>query len=75
MGTPFKMKGSPMQRNFGVSPVKDTKGEDSYGGPLTRDKDGKLTSASKRVQELREKHNRKHNLGEWDDDHKTPPKI
>ena len=22
MGTPFKMKGSPMQRNFGISPVK-----------------------------------------------------
>ena len=24
MGTPFKMKGSPMQRNFGISPVKQT---------------------------------------------------
>ena len=23
MGTPFKMKGSPMQRNFGISPLKD----------------------------------------------------
>ena len=23
MGTPFKMKGSPMQRNFGLSPMKD----------------------------------------------------
>ena len=23
MGTPYKMKGSPMQRNFGISPVKD----------------------------------------------------
>ena len=23
MGTPFKMKGSPMARNFGISPVKD----------------------------------------------------
>ena len=22
MGTPFKMKGSPMQRNFGISPIK-----------------------------------------------------
>lgn len=22
MGTPFKMKGSPMQRNFGISPMK-----------------------------------------------------
>ena len=22
MGTPFKLKGSPMQRNFGISPVK-----------------------------------------------------
>tara|TARA_R110002167_G_scaffold352814_2_gene565858 strand:+ start:39 stop:275 length:237 start_codon:yes stop_codon:yes gene_type:complete len=25
MAGPFKMKGSPMQRNFGVSPVKDDK--------------------------------------------------
>ena len=24
MSTPFKMKGSPMQRNFGISPMKDT---------------------------------------------------
>jgi len=24
MSTPFKMKGSPMQRNFGISPVKQT---------------------------------------------------
>ena len=24
MGTPFKMKGSPMQRNFGISPVRQT---------------------------------------------------
>jgi hypothetical protein len=24
MGTPFKMKGSPMQRNFGLSPVKQS---------------------------------------------------
>jgi hypothetical protein len=25
MGTPFKMKGSPMRRNFGLSPMKDDK--------------------------------------------------
>jgi hypothetical protein len=25
MGTPFKMKGSPMQRNFGLSPMKEDK--------------------------------------------------
>jgi hypothetical protein len=23
MGTPFKMKGSPFQRNYGISPMKD----------------------------------------------------
>jgi len=42
---------------FKDSPAKDTKSEDSYGGPLTKDKDGNLTTASKRVKELREKHN------------------
>jgi hypothetical protein len=26
MGTPFKMRGSPMQRNFGISPVRQTEG-------------------------------------------------
>ena len=26
MSGPFKMKGSPMQRNFGISPAKDTEG-------------------------------------------------
>ncbi len=26
MSGPFKMKGSPMQRNFGISPVKDKEG-------------------------------------------------
>ena len=26
MGTPYKMKGSPMQRNFGISPVRQTEG-------------------------------------------------
>ena len=24
MSTPFKMKGSPMKRNFGISPMRDT---------------------------------------------------
>ena len=65
---PFKMKGFS---GFGNSPVKDIKGEDSYGGSLTKDKDGNLTTASKRIKELREKHNQKHNLGEWDNDHVT----
>jgi len=27
MGTPYKMKGSPMQRNFGISPKKTDMGE------------------------------------------------
>ena len=27
MATPFKMKGSPMQRNFGVSPAKQVQGK------------------------------------------------
>jgi len=27
MGTPFKMKGSPMARNFGISPMKETDAE------------------------------------------------
>ena len=27
MARPFKMKGNPMQRNFGISPMKDTLGE------------------------------------------------
>jgi hypothetical protein len=27
MATPFKMKGSPMKRNFGISPVKNTEKE------------------------------------------------
>ena len=31
--TPFKMKGSPMKRNFGISPVKDSRQK--------KDKDGK----------------------------------
>ena len=70
----FKLKSgnSTNFKGMGSSPAKDVKGEDSHGGPLTRDKDGKLTTASKRVQELREEHNRKHSLGEWDVDHKTP---
>jgi len=40
MGTPFKMKGSPMQRNFGISPMKV-------------DED-KLKKASTNVQDARE---------------------
>ena len=28
----FKMKGSPMQRNFGISPIKDEKVEEIKGG-------------------------------------------
>jgi hypothetical protein len=31
MGTPYKMKGSPMQRNFGISPMKDGEDKRSTG--------------------------------------------
>ena len=33
---PFKMKGSPMQRNFGVSPVKDNKKESIFESPVDK---------------------------------------
>ena len=39
------------------SMAKDTKGEGSYGGTVTKDKDGKITSASKKILELRKGHN------------------
>jgi len=32
MTGPFKMKGSPMQRNFGISPMKDTLPEVEVSG-------------------------------------------
>jgi hypothetical protein len=32
MGTPYKMKGSPMQRNFGISPVRQTEGVKAFEG-------------------------------------------
>ena len=44
MATPFKMKGSPMQRNFGIgaSPMRDEKGKTEGGGTTWK---GKLTAA------------------------------
>jgi len=40
MGTPFKMKGSPMQRNFEISPLKNdklyTRGVDKDGNKVSR---------------------------------------
>lgn len=48
-----KKSAAPMK----ASPAKDTKGEGSYGGSTTKDKDGKITAASKRVLELRKEHN------------------
>jgi hypothetical protein len=47
MGTPFKMKGSPMQRNFGISPVKDNgkmKKEAKQLKPLTSDSTEQVTT-------------------------------
>ena len=51
MGTPYKMKGSPMQRNFGISPVKQDV-------DLTRKRtipmEGVLTDAEKNEQDNKE---------------------
>jgi len=49
-GTPFTMKGSPMQRNFDISPAKEKKAPEKYssvirGNTMTRyDSKGKVVS-------------------------------
>jgi len=35
MKTPYKMKGSPMQRNFGVSPLNQNKKKNTIDPPVT----------------------------------------
>jgi hypothetical protein len=46
MGTPFKMKGSPMQRNFGVSPAKHTMSGSSRVSPEQAAKHNKAPASS-----------------------------
>ena len=61
MGTPFKMKGSPMQRNFGIggSPVRDMK---TWTAQEMQGKNPPYVA--------KELHNDKHKRKEIDSDHK-----
>ena len=62
MGTPFKMKGSPMQRNFGIggSPVRDMK---TWTAQEMQGKNPPYVA--------KELHNDKHKRKEVDSDHKS----
>jgi len=51
MGTPYKMKGSPMQRNFGISPVKQ---DVDLTRKLTPPMEGALTDAEKEAKKKKQ---------------------
>ena len=62
----FKMKGSPMKRNFGIgaSPVKDRK--EAWAG--------KMADGTPEWDHEAHAHNQKHEKGEWDNNHKSTEK-
>ena len=72
--TPFKMKGSPMKRNFGIpSPVKDTGAE--YNEKAKAESPSGRGLSSKTIKQHDDMHATKWKPGTHDDKDATPKKA